>query len=334
MTVAITGAAGFVGGNLVRALLAQGRQVRAIILHEGERARLEGLDVEIVTGDVRDPEALDRAFAGVEVVYHLASYISLQPDEWPLVEAINVDGARHVVEACLANGVRRLVHFSSFHALVQEPHDVPVDESAPLITDPHSAPYNRSKAAAELAVQAGIERGLDAIIIRPTGIIGPYDFGPSYFGSVLLDMARGKLPYLVEGGCDWVDVRDVVAGALRAEAEAPTGARYLLSGRYVSLQGIAQLVQEVTGKPAPGVVWPMALVRLYVPLHALASRLRRVPARLTAVALEELSGNPHISHALAARELGYAPRPVRQTIADTLQWYRTNGLLPPEKKPD
>lgn len=330
MTVAVTGAAGFVGGNLVRALLAQGRHVRAMILHEDERARLAGLDIEIMSGDVRDPDALDRAFAGVEVVYHLASHISLQPDEWPLVEAINVGGARHVVEACLVNGIQRLVYFSSFHALVQEPHEIPVDETAPLVSDPHSAPYNRSKAAGELAVQAGIKRGLDAIIIRPTGIIGPYDFGPSHFGSVLLDLAQGRLPYLIEGGCDWVDVRDVVAGALRAETQAPTGARYLLSGRWVSLRGIARLVQEVTGTPAPDVVWPMALARLYVPLHTLLSRLRKVPARLTAVALEELSGNPDISHALAARELGYTPRPVRQTITDTLQWYRANGLLTPQ----
>ncbi len=328
MPVVVTGAAGFVGSTLVRALLARERPVRAMLLHEGERPALEGLDVEIVYGDVRNPDSLARAFAGAEVVYHLASFISIQPDEWPLVEAINAGGARNVVEACLACGVRRLVHFSSFHALDQEPHDIPLDECAPLITDARSAPYNRSKAAGQQAVQAAVARGLDAVIVNPTGIVGPGDRGPSLFGSVLLDLARGRLPYLLAGGCDWVDVRDVVEGALRAEEHGPAGAQYLLSGQYLTLRGVARLVEHLTGVPAPRTVWPMALARLYVPLNKAVSRLRGVPARLTEVALEELSGNPRVSHAHAARELGYAPRPIRQTIHDALAWYAEHGYLP------
>ncbi|MBN2472523.1 MAG: NAD-dependent epimerase/dehydratase family protein [Anaerolineae bacterium] len=328
MTVVVTGAAGFVGNNLVRALLAQGRDVRALILHPGERAVLEGLPLEIQQADVRDPESLARAFSGGEVVYHLASAISLQPDDWPRVKAINADGARHVVAACRRCGVRRLVHFSSFHALEQTPLDLPLDESAPLISATRSAPYNRSKALGEQAVREAVAGGLDAVILNPTGIIGPGDPGPSWFGSVLLDLARGRLPYLLAGGCDWVDVRDVVAGALQAEAQAPAGARYLLSGHYVSLGGIARLVREVTGCPPPRLVLPMALGRVYAPLNTALSRLRNIPARLTAVALEELSGNPHISHAHAARDLGFTPRPIRESIADALGWYAANGYLP------
>ncbi|GAB4576275.1 MAG: NAD-dependent epimerase/dehydratase family protein [Anaerolineae bacterium] len=327
MTVAVTGAAGFVGNNLVRALVAQGRRVRALILHDRERAILAGLPVEIQRADVRDPDALIRAFDGVQVVYHLANVISLQPDDWPLLKAVNVEGTRHVVEACRACGVQRLVHFSSFHALHQAPLDVPLDENAPLVSDARTAPYNRSKAQGEQIVRQACADGLNAVILNPTGIIGPNDYGPSWFGSVLLDLAQGRLPHLLEGGCDWVDVRDVVDGALRAEAQAPSGGRYLLSGHYVSLRGIARLVREITNAPMPRIVWPMVLARLYAPVNLLLSRARGIPARLTAVALEELSGNPHISHARAARELGYAPRAIRETLQDTLRWQVAHGIL-------
>ena len=173
-TAVVTGASGHVGANLVRALLAQGRPTRTL-LHL-DRQAIEGLDVEIIEGDICDLESLCVAFDGADVVYHLAANISLLMDEWPLLELVNVIGTRNVVEACLRSGVRRLVHFSSSHALVQEPMDIPVDESHPLVESQGCPPYDRSKAAGEKAVCKGIERGLDAIIIYPTAIIGPHDY--------------------------------------------------------------------------------------------------------------------------------------------------------------
>ncbi len=327
MTTVVTGASGFVGGNLTRALLAAGRPVRAVIYQEAERERLADLDVEIVTGDVRDLASLRSAFAGADVVYHLASFISLLPAERPLVEAINIGGAQNVVEASLACGVRRLVHFSSFHAVVQEPLDEPVDEFNPLIAPGQGAPYNWTKAAGEIAVLRGVERGLDAVIIRPTGIIGPNDFIPSLFGSVLIEMAQGRMPVLIEGGCDWVDVRDVVAGALRAEQSAPAGRQYLLSGHYATLRDIAGMVAAVARAPEPRAVVPLWAAQLYAPVHTAVNRLMGQPARLTPVALEELSGNCQISHNRAARELGYSPRPLIETIQDTITWFTEHGHL-------
>ncbi|MBN1963574.1 MAG: SDR family NAD(P)-dependent oxidoreductase, partial [Anaerolineae bacterium] len=216
MTVVVTGASGFVGGNLARALVAEGCHVRVPIHSEDERRWLDGLDVEIVPGDVRDPDSLRRAFAGAEIVYHLAGVITLLLTEWPRVKAVNVEGTRHVVQVCLENKVRRLVHFSSFHALVQRPLDRPLTEDARRTTAWFYPPYDRSKSWGERAVRDGIAAGLDAVIVNPTGVIGPHDYRPSYFGSVLRDLAQSRLPFLVGGGCDWVDVRDVVAGAQAA----------------------------------------------------------------------------------------------------------------------
>ncbi len=319
MTVAVTGATGHVGANLVRALLAQGRSVRALDLQDGQA--LDGLDVELIEVDVRDPDVLRRAVDGAEVVYHLASHISLLMNEWPLLQSINVIGVRNVVDACLSCGVRRLVHFSSIHALTQEPLHVPIDESRPLVESRRYPPYDRSKAAGEREVCKGIERGLNAVIVNPTGILGPHDYGPSHFGEALLGLAHRRLPVLVAGGFDWVDVRDVVDGAIRAEERAPSGAKYILSGQWVSMRDVAAMVAEITGVPPPRFLCPMWLARVSAPLATGLARLRGKRPLYSGVSLSALRGNRNISHDRASRELDYHARPFRQTLVDTLRWF-------------
>ena len=324
-TVVVTGATGHIGANLIRALLTQGRHVRAL-LHVNRQA-IEGLEVEIASGDVCYPASLCQAFDGADVVYHLAARISLSMGDWPVVERVNVTGTRNVVEACLKCGVRRLVHFSSIHAFNQEPLDIPVDESRPFVESRRCPPYDRSKAAGEKEVRGGIERGLDAVIVNPTAVIGPYDFEPSYFGEALLAIARRRLPALVSGGFDWVDARDVVAGAMRAEECAPTGAKYLLSGNWVSIVEMAALVEEVTGVPAPRLSLPLWLAYVGTPFTAAFARLVGTRPIYTGVSLRALKSNRCISHERAARDLGYNPRPFRETLIDTLRWFQENGYL-------
>ena len=203
MTTVVTGANGHAGANLTRALLAQDRPTRALV-HVGRKS-VEGLDVEVVKGDICDLESLVNAFKGAEVVYHLAAHISILKEEWPLLESVNIIGTRNVVEACLHCKVHRLVHFSSLHTMTQEPRNISVDESHPLVESLHYPAYDRSKAAAEKEVRRGMEKGLDAIIISPTAIIGPHDYKPSHFGEALLRLANGNLPTLIAGGFDWVD---------------------------------------------------------------------------------------------------------------------------------
>jgi len=323
--VVVTGAAGHLGACLVRSLQARGQEVGALI-HRDRRA-LDGLDVEVIPADVTDLKSLLRAFSGADMVYHTAAYISISMGEGQKLDEINVLGTRNVVEACLRCGVRRLVHVSSIEALDCELLSTPVDESRPLIQGGSASPYACSKAASERQVREGMSRGLDAVILYPTALIGPYDYRQGFPNAGLLTICEGRLWALVEGGFDWVDVRDVAEGILRAADRAPAGARYILSGHWASLHDLAELAQEVTGAPVPRLVFPMWMARIGAPFAAGACRLMGRRPLYTSAALIPLSGNHNISHARATRELGYRPRPLQQSVVETLHWFETRGVL-------
>ena len=323
--VVVTGASGHVGANLVRGLLNRGTAVRALV-HRDTRSVAE-LDVELARGDLRDLDSLVGAFAGADLVYHTAAQISIASRGWTQLEAINVAGTRNVVEACLRRGVSRLVHFSSVEALVLDPLDRPVDESRPLVDGRRALPYPRSKAASERTVLAGVERGLDAVILSPSAILGPYDYRLGLANAGLLALASGRLWSLVNGGFDWVDVRDVVSGAIAAGEHGRPAERYILSGHWASLRHLAALISEAAGVPAPRLVFPMAAARMAAPFVEALGRLRGVQPLFTRGALNPLGGNREISHARAARELNYATRPLKETVVDTVSWFRSQDLL-------
>ena len=318
--IVITGASGLVGGNLVRALLAQGRRVRALV-HRDHRA-LAGLDVETVPADLTDPASMKQAFRGAEAVYHLASSISISMENWDELQRVNVIGTRNVIEACLQNNVRRLIYFGSIHAYDHAPFDQPLDEDRPLLMGDRIPPYERSKALAEMETRRSLDRGLDSVILIPTAIAGPFDFRPSYFGQALQLLARGRIPALVRGGYDLVDVRDVVNGAIQAERLAPRGGRYILSGHWHSVREVAQFTSEITGKPAPRFTVPIWLAQLAQPIMAKLAQVNGAQPIYTRPMLNAMNSNHHISRARATRDLGYSPRPFQQTIADTLDWFR------------
>ena len=325
MITAITGASGHIGVNLVRALIASGRDVR-IIAHNSTLG-LEGLKIERRNGDVNDAHSLDRALEGAEVVYHLAAYISLLMTDSDRCTSVNVEGTRNMIEACRRNNVKRLVHFSSIHSLCNEPLDIPIDETRPLVESLGSAPYDFSKAAGERLVRQAAREGINTIIINPTGVIGPYDYKPSHFGQALIMMAEGRIPALLEGGFDWVDARDVAEGAIKAEQAAPPGANYLLSGTWLSIRETAAIVSQITGRRTPALVCPLPLARACAPVVTTVSQWAGARPIFTSVSLRALAGNRNISHAKATRELGYKPRPVSETLADTIRWFTDNGFI-------
>jgi len=325
MKTVVTGATGHIGANLIPALLERGRQVRAMI-HRTKPA-LDDPNLEFVTGNISDVDSLQSAFDGADVVYHLAAAISLSKKDWPLVEKVNVLGTRRVIEACLRSGVRRLVAFSSIHAISDDPKVGQIDESCVLndFSCPHA--YDRSKASAEREVIKGFERGLDTIVISPTGVIGPYDYAPSFMGQALIMMASNKLPALVTGGFNWVDVRDVVSGAIVAEEKAAGGQKYLLSGYWVSIAGIALAVHKIAGSKVPSFIIPARFVSAIAPAIEIYYGLMKQPVLFTSMSMDTIGGYHNISCDKAMRELGYKPRPFMQTISDTLAWFQQNGYI-------
>ena len=322
--VAVTGASGHTGANLVRELHTQGRAVRALIHRDGRAC--EGLDIETCTGDVLDFSSLCHAFQGARVVYHLAVHISISKHDAELASRINVEGTRNVVKACREAGVRRLVHFSSIHALSREPRNEVIDEHRPF-ADASAPVYDRSKAAAERIVFEAVDEGFDAVIVIPTAMLGPWDFKPSYMGRFLLALYHGKLKSLVRGGFDWVDVRDVVKGALAAEKRGKGGERYLLSGTWLSVKDIAALVCDVAGRKTPGFMAPLWLAHAGVPFIAAVSRLKKTEPLYTKESLQALQHHRHISNGKARHELGYVPRPLRDTVSDALDWFKEHGYV-------
>jgi dihydroflavonol-4-reductase len=323
--VGVTGASGHVGGALCRALLERGDQV-SVLVHSDAQA-LTGLAVERVTGDLCEAVALDRVFAGCQRIFHLAARISLDSRDRPALERVNVLGTAAVVDACLRARVARLVHFSSIHAFSSVPLDQPIDETRPRTAGVGTPAYDLTKALAEREVERGISAGLDAVVVNPTAIVGPFDFRPSPMGEVLIDLYRGRFPGLVDGGFDWVDVRDVVAGALAAADRGRAGERYLLSGARRSVRQVADLVTAAGGRAAPWFTSPMWMARAAAPLALSVSRLTGKRARFTPDSLHALRNHLDVRHDKATRELGYQPRPLEETVADTIGWFKQNGRL-------
>jgi dihydroflavonol-4-reductase len=221
-----------------------------------------------------------------------------------------------------------MVHFSSIHAFDAVPLDGVIDERRPLApSNKKVLTYDRSKADGEREVIAGIERGLDAVVVNPTAVLGPNDFRPSPMGQVLLDLYRRKLPALVDGGFDWVDVRDIVSGAIAAAERGQRGDKFLLSGTHKRLDELAQMVEAITGTRAPRFVSPMWLARFGAPFAtAYAKALGRAP-RFTSQSLHALRNHQRVSSERARQKLGYTPRPLSETLADTFAWFRSAGAI-------
>jgi dihydroflavonol-4-reductase len=325
MIVLITGAAGHLGNNVVRALLARGQSVRALV--HAESASLDGLLVEKRTGDLLDRPSLDGAFTGVGVVYHFAARVSIVPAEGASVTRTNILGTRNVAEACLTHRVKRLVHCSSVHALTPGGSNGVTDERCAPNLDPRAPAYDRSKAGGEAEVRSAIARGLDAVIVNPTGVIGPHDYVPHLAGRALIDMYLGTLPMNVAAGFNWVDARDVALGAVAAETRGRTGENYLLSGHWAPMTEIAAIMEKNTGHRGPKMVSPLWLAKLGLPFIGAYARLTGSQPLYTGPSLRALTEHRRCDYAKARTELGFTPRPLEQTIVDTLAFYERAGLL-------
>lgn len=320
--ILVTGAAGHLGNVLVRKLAKRQESVRAVLLPGEPSTPLLGIPgIELVEADILDYTSLSSAFQGVHTVYHLASVISIYPGRDSMLEAVNILGTRNIIHASRVYGVRRLIYTSSIHALRRVPHGTTIDENIPF--DPLTAlgAYDHSKAQASVEVLHAAQNGLDAIIACPTGIIGPYDYRRSEMGQIILDCLSCKPQLYVDGAYDFVDVRDVANGLILASERGRTAESYILSGEQLSVRRLIDTIWNITGKYIPRVKIPFSVAKLLAPLAVYYYRLTRSKPRFTPYALEQLVSNSMISHAKASRVLGYQPRSLKDSLADTIQWF-------------
>lgn len=328
--MAITGAPGHVGSVLCRELIRKGGyQVKAGFFDETKGIDdLGGIEKEFV--NILEPESLKKFVEGADAVIHLAAVISIEGDPGGVVRSTNYQGTVNVIQACEEQGVKKLLHYSTIHAMNPYPLDQKLDETRDLAGDGSwkGSAYDRSKADGERAVKAAVERGLDAMLITPTSIMGPWDFGPSLLGQAILDIYHRDMPAVVKGGYDWVDVRDIVDGTILALEKGKRGEKYLFSGEFKTVGEIARMIGEITGRKVPTYETPMWLARVGVPFAKIESKFSGKPARVTNEALNALiHSNPLISHEKASKHLGYKPRPVRQAIEDAIAWFGEQGYL-------
>lgn len=326
MKFVVTGASGHLGANVVRALIATGAKVRGVDVRPG--AALAELDVEFVEGDVLAPSTLESAFAGADFVLHLAARISIAGDPDGSVRRVNVDGVRNVAEAALAAGVGRMVHCSSLHAFDVGATRGPVRENSPRATDAALPAYDRSKAAGEDELRRVVDRGLDAVIVNPSGMIGPVDPEPSRMGRVLLAMFRGRMPVAVTGAFDWVDVRDVSAALIAAAEKGRKGENYLVGGHRASVSELGRVAAEVADRRPPRLVAPLGPVRRFAELAVrLAGPRRSGRLLLTPESLHALATDPVVDYSKAVAELGYRARPLEETVRDLHSAFVSDGRL-------
>lgn len=327
--VIVTGATGHIGNVLVRELLARGVVIRALVLPDDDKRPLAGLDIETVHGDVTDPVSLKSAFAGAELVFHLAGIVTIMPGMASVLERVNVGGMRNVIATCRASGVRRLVYTSSIHAIAEPPHGTVIDESQPFDPDRVLGDYARSKARATLLLLDEVRKGgLDAVICCPTGVIGPWDYGISNIGQLILDFASGHLKSYVSGAYDFVDVRDVARGLILAADKGQPGRHYIFSGAQVQVPELMEELARDIGYPAPTYRIPHMIARTAGILASVYYRLLRRKPVFTAYSIDVLRSNSLVSSARAREELGFTSRPWQESIRDHVEWFRTEGMLP------
>jgi len=325
LKVAITGASGHVGNYLCKRLLEKGNEVGALHFEEEEDPNLPG--VELIEGNILNPTSLEKLCAGVDIIFHLAAIVTIDNRIREKVFKVNVEGTQNIIDACIKFDVKRLIHFSSIHTLNHQPFDQTLDESRPMLNTAKLV-YEQSKIEGTKLVLNAIKNGLDALIILPTAILGPYDFKPSLFGQALINIYHNSIPMLTKGGYDLVDVRDVVEGSINAALKGKKGSKYILSGQNMELKDLSALIGNVTGQKTPYFIAPTWLAKTGVPFLKLFAAIQNKPPLYTRDMLDILmNSNKNISHEKASNELNYNPRPIEDTIKDTYDWFKQNGMI-------
>jgi dihydroflavonol-4-reductase len=325
---AVTGATGHLGNVLVRELLRLGKRVRALAQPGDDCRALAGLGIDVVRGDVLRPETLSSAFAGVEVVFHLAGVVSISSLDVEQVRTVNIEGTRNVVDASRKAGIRRLVYTSSVHAFTEPGRGGVLTEAAGY--DPMLAPgdYGKAKAMASRIVLEAVRGGLDAVIVNPVAVLGPNDYLLSEMGELIRMYARQAVPAGVDGRYDFVDVRDVATGHLLAAERGRPGESYLLSGARMTVREVMRILAEESGRKPPAFFLPLPVAAGIAAFAPIFEKLTGRRALLTPYSVHTISVDFEIRDRRARDELGYSSMPVERSLRDAWAWMTGNPDSP------
>ena len=328
MKAFVTGSTGFVGANLCKALVERGWSVRALHRASSRLDALQDMTVEHALGDVTEPGTLTEAMRGCDVVFHVAAVADYWRQSADKLYRVNVEGTRAVCQAALDASAHRLVFTSSVASLgIPDPSQGLMDESHEFNLPPERFRYGHSKRLAEGVVREFIARGLDAVIVNPSIILGPGDLN-LISGSIVTEVAGGHVPPVYPpGGVNYIDVADVCAGHIAAAERGRAGERYILAAHNLTHREAMQIVCEVAGIPGPRFELPRALIGPLAATIDLVTQLVRRPLPLNGDQLRLAGEFIYFDSSKAARELGLPQTPFRETVRRTFSWYKEHGYL-------
>lgn len=327
MKALVTGATGFVGAAVARALCAAGWEVRVLARLGSDRGNLRQLALQVVEGDLADVASLERALEGCAALFHVAADYRLGARDPKPLYRTNVDGTRNILNAARNAAVGRVVYTSSVATVGIPANGVPGEESTPVALSDMIGHYKRSKYLAEEVAREAARAGLSVVIVNPSTPVGPGDIKPTPTGQLVLDAAAGRMPAYVETGLNIVHVDDVAAGHLLAYERGKSGERYILGGQDMTLREILGVIAALVGRKPPAIRLPYAAI---LPLAYVAEAFARVSGRSGRLTLEGLRMSRkrmYFSSAKAMRELGYNSRPPLAAFEDAVRWFRERGLL-------
>lgn len=325
MRVFVTGASGFVGNHLARVLAERGDQVRCLLRQSSPRDLLHGLDVELVTGDLRDPASLRAGIRGVDVVYHCAADYRLYVPDPKTMYACNVDGTRNVIQVSAECGVERVIYTSTVGALGLRSDERPADESTPVTIHDMVGHYKRSKYLAERVAEQWAGKGFPVVIVNPSAPVGDGDVKPTATGKMIVDFLNGKVPAYVDTGLNLVDVRDVALGHVLAAERGRTGDKYILGNRNMSLKAIFTALSELSGRPAPRLRMPHWVPMSFAALDTAWARLRGGEPGVSIDSVRLSKKKMYFDAGKAVRELGLPQTPVEEALRRAVTWFHDHG---------
>ncbi|MCH7651344.1 MAG: NAD-dependent epimerase/dehydratase family protein [Nitrospinae bacterium] len=328
MKTLVTGTTGFLGAALLRELIADGRDVRVLVRPGADRSNIEGLDAEVVTGDLRDRDSLAAALQGCEVLYHAAAYYSLWSRDKRTMYDINVQGTRNILEAALTENVRKVVYTSTVGCIGLWPDGRPADEQTPLDPAILCNDYKLSKYQAEQAALEFAGRGLPVVVVNPSAPVGPWDIKPTPTGKLILDFINGKMPAYLDTGLNLIDVRDCARGHLLAEQKGNVGERYILGNRNLSLHEILLALEKITGIPAPRIKMPywVAYAAGWI-CETISDVITHQPPAVPLGGVKMAKHKMYFDPSKAVRELGLPQNSVVGALEDAVQWMKEHGMV-------